>query len=204
MLYQFKWDERGDAAGGQFRESGDILLISPPVAIVPEHDGRPRGFLPAAPVVANAFRLGTPAAQRILLEAIRVLEAEPIALFVVVGIGGICISVRILLLRIVVTVAVAIVVCSIVVAVAVVVGSAAARTIPLLDGPSSSPIRLRPILIAGGYCSAGRGSGGGVVAIAPAVVAAPGHPQQRSKCLPASSKLIDNLFFLAAHTTTTV
>lgn len=148
MLYQFKWDERGDAAGGQFRESGDILLISPPVAIVPEHDGRPRGFLPAAPVVANAFRLGTPAAQRILLEAIRVLEAEPIALFVVVGIGGICISVRILLLRIVVTVAVAIV-CSIVVAVAVVVGSAAARTIPLLDGPSSSPIRLRPILIAG-------------------------------------------------------
>lgn len=149
MLYQFKWDERGDAAGGQFRESGDILLISPPVAIVPEHDGRARRFLPAAPVVANAFRLGTPAAQRILLEAIRVLEAEPIALFVVVvGIGGICISVRILLLRIVVTVAVAIV-CSIVVAVAVVVGSAAARTIPLLDGPSSSPIRLRPILIAG-------------------------------------------------------
>lgn len=40
-----------------------------------------------------------------------------------------------------------------------------------------------------------------VVALAPAVVASPGHPQQRSKCLPASSKLIDNLFF-RAHTTT--
>lgn len=152
VLYQFKRDVRGDAASGQFREGGDILLISSPIAIVSKHDGRPRGFLPTAPVVANAFRLGTPAAQRILLEAIRVLEAEPIALFVVgVGVVGICISVCILLLRsivaIVVVVAVAIV-CSIVVAVAV-VGSAAARTIPLLDGPSSSPIRLRPILIAG-------------------------------------------------------
>lgn len=36
------------------------------------------------------------------------------------------------------------------------------------------------------------------------MVAAPGHPQQCSKCLPASSKLIDNLFFLAAAHTTTV
>lgn len=144
MLYQFERDVRGDATGGQFREGGDFLFIPSPIAIVAKHDGRPRGFLPTAPVVANAFRLGTPAAQRILFEAIRVLEAEPIALFVVVVGIGIC--VRILLLRIV-----AIVVCSIVVVVAVtvVVGSAAARAIPLLDGPSSSPIRLLPILIAG-------------------------------------------------------
>lgn len=147
VLYQLERDVRGDAAGGQFREAGDILLISSPIAIVSKHDdGRPRGSLPTAPVVANAFRLGTPTAQRILLEAIRVLEAEPIALFVV-GVVGICVSVCILLLRIVTIVVVAIV-CSIVVAVTVVVSSAAARTIPLLDGPSSSPIRLRPILIA--------------------------------------------------------
>lgn len=151
MLYQFERDVRGDAAGGQFREGGDILLISSPIAIVSKHDGRSRGFLPTAPVVANAFRLGTPAAQRILLEAIRVLETEPIALFVVViVVVGICVCVCILLLRIVaiVVVVVVAVVCSIVVAVTV-VGSAAARTIPLLDGPSSSPIRLRPILITG-------------------------------------------------------
>lgn len=148
MLYQFERDVRGDAAGGQFREGGDILLISSPIAIVSKHNGRPRGFLPTAPVVANAFRLGTPAAQRILLEAIRVLETEPIALFVVViVVVGICVC--ILLLRIVAIVVVVVaVVCSIVVAVTV-VGSAAARTIPLLDGPSSSPIRLRPILITG-------------------------------------------------------
>lgn len=149
MLYQFERDVRGDAAGGQFREGGDILLISSPIAIVSKHDGRPRGFLPTAPVVANAFRLGTPAAQRILLEAIRVLETEPITLFVVViVVVGICVCVCILLLRIVAIVVVVAVVCSIVVAVTV-VGSAAARTIPLLDGPSSSPIRLRPILITG-------------------------------------------------------
>lgn len=41
-----------------------------------------------------------------------------------------------------------------------------------------------------GYCFAVPVDG---VAFAPAVVAAQGHPQQRSKRLPASSTLIDNL-----------
>lgn len=44
--------------------------------------------LPSSPVVAEALRLGAPAAQRVLLEAVRVLEAEPVALFPVQHSGG--------------------------------------------------------------------------------------------------------------------
>lgn len=48
------------------------------------------------------------------------------------------------------------------------------------------------------YCFAVPG-----VALAPAVVAAQGHPQQRSKRLPASSTLIDNLLAQSPNRTDT-
>lgn len=146
MFYQFERDVRSNATSGKFGEGGDISFVSSPISTVAEHDGRPCRFLPSPPVIANTFRFRAPAAQRILFEPVRVLEAEPIALFVIcVSSVGVCIRLWIIIVA-------AVVISSIVVAavtVVVVVGSAAARTIPLLNGPSSSTIRLRSILVTG-------------------------------------------------------
>jgi hypothetical protein len=54
------------------------LTVGGPPAAAPEGARSGGGLLPTPPVVAEALRLRAPAAERILLEAVRVLEAEPV------------------------------------------------------------------------------------------------------------------------------
>lgn len=66
----------------EFRAYVVALTFGRSFAGTSEISGRRAGgrFLPAPPVVAEALRLRAPAAQGVLLEAVGVLEAEPVAL----------------------------------------------------------------------------------------------------------------------------